>query len=60
MEVFKLTHDMQPSEEQKEIVKMAAKQEEKFTGDCPNSSPEQLERFRRFGQIRNRLRSKRA
>ena len=60
MEVFKLTHDMQPSEEQKEIVKMAAKQEEKFTEDCPNSSPEQLERFRRFGQIRNRLRSKRA
>ena len=55
-ETFVLTHDMEPSAAQKKLVQEIKKRPIIFEADCPKSSPEQLARFRKFGQMRNRQR----
>lgn len=56
-ELFVLTHEMQPTEEQKKMVQEAKARPVTFGADCPKSTPEQLARFRKFGQMRNRQRA---
>ena len=51
-EVFTLTPDMIPTERQKKMIREAQKKPVNFTEDCPKSTPEQLERFRRFGKAK--------
>lgn len=55
-ETFVLTHEMQPTVEQKKMIQAVKKRPITFGVDCPKSSPEQLARFRKFGQMRNRQR----
>ncbi len=54
METFVLRHGMGPTEEQKRMVQAVKGRPVHFSEDCPKSSPAQLQRFRRFGMIRNR------
>ena len=56
-ETFVLTHEMRPTTEQKKMVQAVKTKPITFGVDCPKSSPEQLARFRKFGQMRNRQRS---
>lgn len=59
-ETFVLTRAMKPTEEQKRMVQAAKDRPVTFSADCPRSTPEQLQRFRRFGAMRKRGRMKRA
>ena len=43
-----------PSEEQKQMVRDAANRPIVYEGDCPKSSPERLQRFKKFGEKRKR------
>ncbi len=54
---FFLTPDAQLTEEQKQQLEDSAERPLSFDEDCPETTPEQLERFRRFGQERNRRRA---
>ena len=56
-ETFVLTHEMRPTVEQKKMVQEVKNRPVTFGADCPKSSPEQLARFRKFGQMRNRQRA---
>ncbi|MBR5679503.1 MAG: hypothetical protein IKX19_02535 [Clostridia bacterium] len=56
-EMFVLTHEMEPTVEQKKMVQAVKSRPITFASDCPKSSPEQLARFRRFGEMRNHHRA---
>ena len=58
-ETFVLRHGMGPTEEQKRMVQAVKGRPVHFTEDCPKSSPAQLERFRKFGSMRNQQRNNR-
>ena len=57
MEEFILTPDARLTEEQKRQLAESESNPMAFDEDCPESTPEQLERFRKFGQERNRQRA---
>lgn len=56
-ETFTLKHNMQPSEEQREMIQRAQRLPRVFSEDCPAPSQERLERFREYGRIRNEYRA---
>lgn len=57
MEEFILTPDARLTEEQERQLAESESRPMSFDEDCPESTPEQLERFRRFGQERNKRRA---
>ena len=57
MDAFVLTPETRLTEEQLRQLADSEKRPMMIDEDCPESSPEQLERFRRFGQERNRRRA---
>ena len=57
MEEFILTPDTYLTEEQIQQLKDSEKRPIITDDECPESTPEQLERFRKFGQERNRRRA---
>lgn len=57
MEEFYLTPEARLTEEQERQLADSANMPVAADADCPESTPEQLERFRRFGQERNRRRA---
>ena len=57
MEEFILTPDARLTEEQERQLAESENKPMAFDEDCPESTPEQLERFRKFGQERNRRRA---
>lgn len=57
MELFILTPETRLTEEQLRQLADSANRPVLFDEDCPESTPEQLERFRRFGQERNKRRA---
>ena len=56
-ETFVLKRDMTPTEEQKKMIQEVKGKPITFGDDCPKSSPEQLARFRKYGQMRNQQRA---
>lgn len=56
-ETYDLPRDAKPTEAQRQMIAAAATHPIVYDEDCPKSSPERLERFRRYGQERNRLRA---
>ena len=57
MEEFILTPETQLTQEQLRQLAESANRPVIIDEDCPESSPEQLERFRKFGQERNKCRA---
>ena len=57
MDQFTLTPEIRLTEEQLRQLADSADRPVVVDEDCPESTPEQLERFRRFGQERNRHRA---
>ena len=57
MERFVLAPDAALTEEQEKQLADSAELPVTFDEDCPESTPEQIERFRKFGQERNRRRA---
>ena len=57
MEEFILTPETRLTEEQLRQLADSANRPVVVDEDCPESTPEQLERFRKFGQERNRRRA---
>ena len=57
MEEFILTPETQLTQEQLRQLAESANRPVIIDEDCPESSPEQLERFRKFGQERNKRRA---
>ncbi len=57
MERFVLAPDAALTEEQEKQLADSAEIPVTFDEDCPESTPEQIERFRKFGKERNRRRA---
>ena len=53
---FVLTPDMKPTDEQKNMIKKVADMPIVYDDDCPKSTSEVIEGFRRFGKERNEKR----
>ncbi|MBR5970886.1 MAG: hypothetical protein IK016_11170 [Lachnospiraceae bacterium] len=56
MERFDLTPDVHLTDEQREMLRVVDLRPVVYTADCPKSTPEQLQRMRRYGAIRNQKR----
>lgn len=56
MEQFDLYPDTSMTEEQREMLKKVASKPVVYTEDCPKSTPEQLQKMRLYGQMRNQQR----